>query len=513
MDQKPTPPESVALPGKVYEVNQEGGELFKSPVRITIPYQEDLLPVNRTEEDIFAVFWYDGEWHRAYGAVDTQRNTITVETLHNGLWTWAVDQVDNAVAAIREYMGLPRREIKTVDEAYALVEEARLEYIAAWQTADYTVDTLEGYLDPRTVIKELSEVVVVEVVDAAAIGLGGKAAVVSIAGETVLAWGGGILTAIYVGKNLGWSVLTVEKVTRLHLATKKLQEARAILWVMEHPNAKTMPPHYAEALHRYCVSQSASVPTAIPEPSKGPALVDTWTRAADGMVMVYVRGGTFPMGSSESDPDALRNEFPQHTVAVEAFWVDRTEVSNAQYRLCIEAGVCQAPTSCDYGWPTYEDAAMGKYPVVCVSWHEARAYCDWVGARLPTEAEWEYAARGPQGYLYPWGNSFDCAGVNLASPGVCDDGYLGPSPVGSFPAGASWCAALDMAGNVYEWVEDWYDGYPGTTTSDKYFGTIYKVLRGGKWDGLEIDARTAIRAAGEPSNRSDNAGFRCVATR
>lgn len=148
--------------------------------------------------------------------------------------------------------------------------------------------------------------------------------------------------------------------------------------------------------------------------------------------------------------------------------------------------------------------------MVGVSWQDAANYCQWAGARLPTEAEWEYAARGPEGNVYPWGNDEpDCDKANYwGDSGGC---VGSTSAVGSYPAGASWCGALDMAGNVWEWVSDWYDGYPGTEFRSGSFGTQYKVLRGGGgWDDLPEYVRAAFRNFIAPDYRNYDVGLRCV---
>ena len=143
-------------------------------------------------------------------------------------------------------------------------------------------------------------------------------------------------------------------------------------------------------------------------------------RPADGKTMLHVPGGTFSMGSTDTEiQDALARcrkvyrycnldfygrEAPQHRVTLDSFWIDQTEVTNAQFRHCVEAGVCEAPTMCTEGEPTFGNGSKVDHPVVCVDWQDAQTYCEWAGVRLPTEAEWEYAARGPDGSLYPWGN-------------------------------------------------------------------------------------------------------------
>jgi formylglycine-generating enzyme required for sulfatase activity len=235
-------------------------------------------------------------------------------------------------------------------------------------------------------------------------------------------------------------------------------------------------------------------------PTLGPG--EAKIRSADNTVMVYVPSGVFQMGSDEIDRHAKASEKPPHAVTVDAFWIDKYEVSNAQYARCVEVDACQeAAFARDV---TYNKA---DFPVVGVSWKHASDYCLWAGGRLPTEAEWEYAARGPERPIYPWGDTFESSQANVRGD---DDNYEYTAPVDSFPAGASWVGAVNMAGNVWEWVETWYDGYPGTTFESDYFGTTYKVLRGGGWD---IDAeyvRAANRLPVPPVIYPNYVGFRCV---
>jgi formylglycine-generating enzyme required for sulfatase activity len=252
----------------------------------------------------------------------------------------------------------------------------------------------------------------------------------------------------------------------------------------------------------------------------GPSLGDTQVRPADDMQMLYVPSGTFQMGSDESDSDADSDEFPQHPVTLDAFWIDQTEVTNAQYALCVADGECEESAFADYTNYNRDDC-----PVVGVSWHDAAAYCEWVGARLPTEAEWEYAARGEQGFIFPWGDEFDCSRGNFDDEREYDgyvvpggegcDGYLTTAPVGSFQIGASWCGAQDMAGNAWEWVADWHGDYPSTAQVNPTGPAegANMVLRGGGWDSNHTQVRAAYRLDNliRPAFRFDFAGFRCVA--
>jgi formylglycine-generating enzyme required for sulfatase activity len=238
---------------------------------------------------------------------------------------------------------------------------------------------------------------------------------------------------------------------------------------------------------------------------------NTWVRQTDGMVMVHVPKGEFEMGSDVGEAD----ERPVHKVGLDEFWFDQTAVTNSQYALCVKARECGVS-----GYVDDVDFGGGDYPVVGVSWYDAANYCEWVGARLPTEAEWEYAARGPENLVYPWGNSFDCLRGNFDDETSLDiisfgcDGYLKTSPVGSFPEGASWCGVLDLSGNVWDWVEDWYAEYP-SENQENPTGSItgeYKVIRGGSWGSdNNLLLRGASRNSRDP-NGSNNIviGFRCA---
>jgi formylglycine-generating enzyme required for sulfatase activity len=275
------------------------------------------------------------------------------------------------------------------------------------------------------------------------------------------------------------------------------------------------------------------------ESDAAPALGDTRTRPTDGMVMIYVPAGEFVMGSNDREVDAALEmcntyyegdcqrewfevEQPMHTVALDAFWIDRTEVTNAQYQQCVETGACKPPasSSSDTRATYYGDATYNDYPVVNVNWEQANTYCEWVGGRLPTEAEWEYAARGPEGRRYPWGDEYD--GTRLDSCDVnCgyawaeeqfDDGYGDTAPVGSYPEGASWCGALDLAGNAWEWVADWFGEYiaePQANPSGPSSGTG-RAVRGDAADGTRAVSRSAARHGMSAHRTYAYAGLRCA---
>jgi serine/threonine protein kinase len=229
----------------------------------------------------------------------------------------------------------------------------------------------------------------------------------------------------------------------------------------------------------------------------------------DGMVMNFVPAGTFLMGSVEHDTYAFADEKPQHEIYLSAFWIDQTEVTVAQYQLCVNARVCKAPTTCTSGTPNFGDPSMRNHPVRCVSWYGARDYCDWAGRRLPTEAEWEKAARGVSGWLYPWGNAEPSC--DLANYGGC----VGRTTnVGLYQSGASPFGVLDMSGNVQEWVTDWYDpDYYLVSAARNPLGPTsgeLRVLRGGSWVFEPYLIRTANRNWTDPEESKASYGFRCA---
>ena len=199
-------------------------------------------------------------------------------------------------------------------------------------------------------------------------------------------------------------------------------------------------------------------------------------------------------------------ERPPHVVSVGAFEIDKFEVTNQEFeRFVWETGhVTDAEKAGETSWRYYAKDKP-QHPVVKVTWNDAIAFCEWAGKRLPSEAEWEKAARGTDARSYPWGNQWDAAKANSK-----EAGNRGTTAVGSFPAGASPYGVLDMAGNVAEWTTDWFKAYPGGDFYSPYFGEKYRVIRGGGWFSDKILVRTTERSASGVELANDDVGFRCV---
>ena len=246
----------------------------------------------------------------------------------------------------------------------------------------------------------------------------------------------------------------------------------------------------------------------------------TKTRQKDGMAQILVPAGSFKMGSDNGGD----YEKPVHEVYLDAYYIDKTEVTNAQYAKCVKAGKCDAPyeSFSANGDSYYGNTSFSDFPVIYVSWYNARDYCEWTGGRLPTEAEWEKAARGTTSRAYPWGDGDpSCSLANSYNKSKGGDCVGDTSAVGSYPAGASPYGVMDMAGNVWEWVSDWYEeGYYSSQTSwnnptGPSTGTT-KVLRGGglgdPWDYLRTAYRNGyyLTPGQDHYNNFSVIGFRCV---
>lgn len=249
----------------------------------------------------------------------------------------------------------------------------------------------------------------------------------------------------------------------------------------------------------------------------------------DRSEQIYIPAGEFLMGTNDKDAQhTLDNgvaypEVPMHTVYLDGYWIDKYEVTNGRYALCVEDGGCKPPwinssyTRANYyGNPEYDN-----YPVIMVDWWMAKRFCEWAGGKLPTEAEWEKAARGTDGRRFPWGDepiSGDKANfcdINCpkdhANP-TFDDGYGDTAPVGSYPNGASPYGLMDTIGNVWEWTSTIpmlypYDPNDGREADDGYL----HIWRGGPWSNGIWWERASLRYKSVPKYWYNNLGFRCAA--
>jgi formylglycine-generating enzyme required for sulfatase activity len=242
--------------------------------------------------------------------------------------------------------------------------------------------------------------------------------------------------------------------------------------------------------------------------------------------MIYVPSGIFRMGDNDGESD----ESPSHIVKLDPYFIDETEVTNGQYAYCVDEGVCSPPSrpGATFHRAYFGDPAFDDFPVIFVNWFDARDYCAWRGARLPSEAEWERAASYDPvqaiKYRYPWGDVFDGNLANFCDTNCpqsdknieFDDEHNDTAPAASFPDGVSPFGLYDMAGNVMEWVSDWYDPrYYEESTDTNPLGPLegeFKSLRGGSWLSSAKEVRTSGRSSYLPSVSRAVLGFRCAMT-
>jgi len=215
--------------------------------------------------------------------------------------------------------------------------------------------------------------------------------------------------------------------------------------------------------------------------------------------MVYVKPGQFIMGSDES----FSFEGPKRVEFTRGFYIDIYEVSNAEYKIFIDATGKEPPAHWNKGnYP----AGAGNKPVTMVSYYEALAFAKWAGKRLPTEIEWEKAARGTSARIFPWGNEWKSGAANIR-PLI---GFSRLKNAGSLPEGRSPYGAMDMAGNVWEWTTVWFEPYPGSLDINPSYGMKYKVIRGGSYRSTRSMTHTFTREVFEPALSDEDIGFRCV---
>jgi iron(II)-dependent oxidoreductase len=241
---------------------------------------------------------------------------------------------------------------------------------------------------------------------------------------------------------------------------------------------------------------------------QGPHYYEVSRFGADPGPMVRIPAGEFVMGTDERFSD----EGPQHLVHLDAYLIDRYPVTNLQYQAFIEATHRRAPANFE---ARRHPPGKADHPVVQVSWFEARDYCEWAGKRLPTEAEWEKAARGTDGRPFPWGEHFDIRRANTPVRWSALGRRGDTTPVGAFPQGASPYGLHDVTGNVWEWTASWYKPYPGNERPSENYGEFYRVLKGGSWWDCSfykcgISAPVYNRGFFSARVRNDTFGFRCA---
>ena len=290
------------------------------------------------------------------------------------------------------------------------------------------------------------------------------------------------------------------------------------------------PPFVVAVPTQQPTDEPAPAPTDIPDPTATEPPLPSPTAAAftkglkDGATLVFIPEGEFIMGADPGSPYFSGAEGPAHKIYLSAYSIYLTEVTNAMYQACVKEKACPKPAKFNsrtvtdyYGNPQY-----ANYPVIYVNWVSAQSYCVWAGGKLPSEAQWEKAARGDDERLFPWGDTPPAKDqVNLCDTHCAEPGNSGPlldsypdvAPVGMHPLDSSPYGVLDMAGNVHEWVIDWKDGY----TSYEYKNPkgpasgSRRVFRGGSWiDFSPEELRTVVRASLNPNESFDTIGFRCV---
>lgn len=224
--------------------------------------------------------------------------------------------------------------------------------------------------------------------------------------------------------------------------------------------------------------------------------------------MVLIPAGEFIRGTNQR----LSDEGPQHTASLPDFHIDKYEVTNLQYQRFIDATQRKSP---DHFENRTFPPGKADHPVTFVTWHDAKAYCEWAGKRLPTDQEWEKAARGTDGRTYPWGNVFDINKVNSPVRWTTLKLEGDTTPVGVFEGGVSPYGVYDMSGNVWEWTESWYKAYPGNTKPTENYGEKYKTLKGGSWWDCSfykcgISAPVYNRSFFMRTTKNNSFGFRCA---
>ena len=309
---------------------------------------------------------------------------------------------------------------------------------------------------------------------------------------------------------------------------------RGIAWILSGSTDESPEPTATVSVSTVPTESHTAEPQAsTPAPSIEPSATDAPTPTLepgtqqlapiDGMVLIYIPAGQAWIGSDLDSPHAEAHEFPAHEVALPAFWMDKTEVSNAMYQRCVEARLQISPIpgadpdGCrvhsedflpDQAITYHYNPAFADYPVLNISWFAAKDYCYWAARRLPSEEEWERAARGSDRRIYPWGNSEP--NPELANYAHSLSIARLPAKIGAHPHGVSPFGVLDMAGNVWEWTSSWFDAFEGSSFTSSNYGEVARVVKGGSYASWPQVIRSASRMGTEPDKWSMQTGFRCA---
>jgi formylglycine-generating enzyme required for sulfatase activity len=264
----------------------------------------------------------------------------------------------------------------------------------------------------------------------------------------------------------------------------------------------------------------AQAPTDSPAPTQMPTLPPPPRAVLDASEKVAIAAGTFWLGcdpAHNNNLSCLQDELPSQSVQLPDFKIDKYEVTNARYAECVQAGACTAPSSLasETRGQYFDNPEFIDFPVIFVSWKQAAAYCTWAGKRLPTEAEWEKAARGTTKNTFPWSDAApNCKTSNAVKAGGLERCAEDTQPVGSYAGGASPYGVMDLAGNVWEWTASRYlPNYLPGAPEEALTGQpadLYRVVRGGGWDSAPLNLIISSRSFDPDFHNSNNLGFRCA---
>ncbi|MEK6749209.1 MAG: formylglycine-generating enzyme family protein [Pseudomonadota bacterium] len=342
--------------------------------------------------------------------------------------------------------------------------------------------------------------------------------------QTTRLWQGGTIFLLTITPILIGVTLQAQSGREAHRTTTDSLDCPACHTDTQHKNVTPFPhnPDCVSCHANLVVAQNTDQHAPVPEPTGNsttgsgnvyqgmqvPPYYKDSLRGADPNTMILIAAGPFTMGTDDRLPD----EGPRHTVHLKSYYIDQWEVTNLQYRKFIEATHRRSPTH--FAYRTFPEG-KADHPVVFVSWTDADAYCHGAEKRLPTEEEWEKAARGPDGRIFPWGNEFDPLKANTPHRWGLAKKAGDTLPVGAFENGRSPYGVYDMTGNVWEWTSSWYLPHPGNTHVNENHGEKYKVLKGGSWWDCSfykcgISAPAYNRGFFLKSTRNSSFGFRCA---